>query len=89
MKIRQAKKIILGKHWARRWKELRPTYYDEERQVWVSPSWHDMPNKTWQKARRKYFGAAKKFYNRHGYCFDEHPNKKQLEKAKEYAKNED
>lgn len=65
MNIRQAKKILLSQHWERYCNELRPNYYDEERGVWVWPSFHDIPNKTYQRARRKYFGAALRFYKRH------------------------
>lgn len=71
MNIRQAKKIIFGDHWADRWMKLRPAYYDEERKVWVHPTWHDIPNPTWQKARHKYFGAMNKYYNRHGRKYGE------------------
>lgn len=82
MKIRQAKKVIYARHWARYCEKLRPTYYDEERGVWVSPSWHDIPNRTHRRAIRKYFGAATKFYNRHGYSFDykrEYVNKSEMQ----------
>lgn len=71
MKIRQAKKIIYSRHWMKYCQRLRPSYYDEERKVWVQPSFHDIPNRTYQLARRKYIGAARKFYNRHGYFFDD------------------
>lgn len=75
MRIRQAKKILSAKHWKQYCRELRPKYYNEERKVWIYPSFHDIPNKTYQKARRKYFGAALRFYKKHGYRFDE--NKKE------------
>lgn len=71
MKIRQAKKIIYGRHWMRYCQRHWQMVYDEERAVWRQPSLHDIPNQTYQRARKKYFGAARKFYNRHGYCFDD------------------
>lgn len=76
MKIRQAKKILHSKHWARYCQRLRPLYFDKERGVWVQPSWHDIPNKTFQKARRKFFNTEIRFYNRHGYGFGEKINKR-------------
>lgn len=55
MKIRIAKKILLAEHWTRRWKAIRPTYRDEERRIWVSPSWHDIPDPQFQKARKRFW----------------------------------
>lgn len=71
MRIRQAKKILYARHWVRYCQQLRPVYFDEGRGVWVCPSFSDIPNPTYQKARRKYLGAARRFYDRHGYCFDD------------------
>lgn len=64
MKIRIAKKILLAEHWTRRWEAMRPTYRDEERGIWVSPSWHDIPDPQFQKARKRvwsYYVRANKY----------------------------
>lgn len=60
MKYRIAKKILLGKHWYKKWQALRPMYFDETTGYWVQPSWHDIPDAQFQKARRRYFGYWRK-----------------------------
>lgn len=44
MKFRTAKKIMQGRSslW-RKWEAARPRYFDEELQLWCSPSYHDIP----------------------------------------------
>ena len=56
MKIRIAKKILFAPHWTKKWEAMRPMYFNEEKQRWTQPSWHDIPNAQFQKARRRYFG---------------------------------
>lgn len=70
MKFRQAKKIIFSRHWHKRLTALRPPYRASNGH-WVQPSFHDIPIPTWQKARRRYFGAFDRYYKRHGYKYDE------------------
>lgn len=62
MKIRQAKKIMHSKHWSAKLKRLRPPYI-KKNGMWVYPSWHDITNPTFQKARRTY----KRYWNRYSY----------------------
>lgn len=54
MKYRIAKKILLSPHWVRRWRAMRPAYYNEQGHYCL-PSLHDLPDPKFQKARRRYF----------------------------------
>lgn len=51
--------------------ELRSGYHDPESGCYIQPSLHNVPNRTFQKARRRYLGAAKRYFARHGRCFDD------------------
>lgn len=54
MKYRIAKKILLSPHWVRRWNAMRPAYYNDKGH-YCQPSWHDIPDPRFQRAKRRYF----------------------------------
>lgn len=60
MKYRIAKKILTARHWTERWSAMRPMYRDEQTGHGVQPSWHDIPDPRFQKARRRFYGYWRK-----------------------------
>lgn len=53
MKIRLAKKIMFSRFYFKKHCKLRPDYFDELKQCWVSPSFADIPEIA--KARTRYY----------------------------------
>jgi len=59
MKIRLAKKILHSKMYRKKWRKLKPDYFDEKRNQWVSPTWSDIPLVI--KAKRRYYKWVNKY----------------------------